>query len=410
MADYAVNLDFWDRIQPKIRSWEIAHQRPMPKSQYQALVEGELSVATSAAAARAERGRALDLEQEKMDLAKQQAEDAKDAAKVKGITDIGTTAIMGKMAWDQVGINKANAAANERLTEYIISGGKGGAKPAISYPTTPAETYGADLTAPQYAPADVGAYYGKATPASFEVGGTAPAIDFGAPTVAEAGFELGGQAALTKTAPILSTETSFAASAAETEAIAAGTTAEGTAAGTTGSTSALGTTALSVGAGFATKYIADKLGANQETSNIAGGVMAGMLIMGGPVGIVLGGLIGLGAGEIFDSVVCSELLRQGRISKRDREWCVVFKHRYIDDRMFAAYLDWASPHVSAMRGGGWRNSVRLPFALAFVNYMMKVAKHKEPSWFEKAVYAHCWRQCEKIADYVPVGAEVNSHA
>ena len=404
MTGYAVNLDFWDRIQPKIRSWEIAHGRSMPKNQYQALVEGELSVATSAAAARAERGRALDLEQERMDLAKEQAEDAKSAAKVKGITDIGTTAGMGYLAYKQVGVN-------ERIAKsYELMAGKEGAKPAV-------DLGAGKFTAPT---AEKAGYTTLGTTPSTTAAVDLGTTTFAAPTATEAGYGLGGQAALTETAPILSTNTSFAASAAETEAIASGTTAatgsETAAAGTTAGPSALGTTAVGVGAGFAAKYLAEKAGANQEWSNVAGGAVSGAYIgsqigsIGGPVGMVIGAVVGLVAGEIFDSVICSELLRQNEISKWDREWCVVFKHRYIDGRMFAAYLEWASPHVSAMRRGGWRNSVRLPFAHAFVNYMIKTAKQQKPTWFEKAVYAYCWKQCEKIADRVSVEMEVFNHA
>jgi hypothetical protein len=105
---------------------------------------------------------------------------------------------------------------------------------------------------------------------------------------------------------------------------------------------------------------------------------------------------------IADSVVCSELLRQGRISKLDRTKCIVFRDKYISDIMFAAYREWAEPHVMAMRRGGWRNWIRLPFAHAFVSYMVKMHHTTRIGWtkptrLEKAVWNYAWKRCEKIA-------------
>lgn len=348
MVNYAVNLDFWDRIQPKIRQWEITHGRTMPKQQYQALVEGELSVATNAAKDMNIRGRALNLEEERLALAKEQVKAARSAAKIKGITDIATTGALGYLAYKAVDFGTLGAPAIDMAE---ISTGV-----------------------------------------------------FAAPTAKAAGFTgLGGQAALSKTAPILATKTAFPAEAAATEALAEGTTAV--------ATPGFGTMALVGGAeGYAAGWIASKaLGANEDISQALklGGAGIGIgLRVGGPVGAVIGGLIGIGASLFDDSVVCSELYRQGRITYRQRAICVIYRIEHIDDRMFAGYIEWAGPHVSAMRQGGWRNSVRLPFAHAFVNYMIKKARNRKPSWFERMVFAYAWSRCEKIADRINSGMEV----
>jgi hypothetical protein len=106
---------------------------------------------------------------------------------------------------------------------------------------------------------------------------------------------------------------------------------------------------------------------------------------------------------IADSVVCSELLRQGRIPKSDRIKCIVFRDKYISNEMFAAYREWAEPHVMAMRRGGWRNWIRLPFAHAFVGYMLAIHGKRCPSFMENTVWDYAWRRCENIARLQGVG-------
>jgi hypothetical protein len=66
--------------------------------------------------------------------------------------------------------------------------------------------------------------------------------------------------------------------------------------------------------------------------------------------------------------------------------------------MFDAYLEWAEPHVTAMRKGGWRNTIRLPFAHLFVDYMISVQDKREPSIMQKLVWKYAWRRCEAISD------------
>jgi hypothetical protein len=107
--------------------------------------------------------------------------------------------------------------------------------------------------------------------------------------------------------------------------------------------------------------------------------------------------VGFIGDKIADSVVCSELLRQGRITERERVKCVVFRARHINHDMFSAYLEWAKPHVTAMRKGGWRNIIRLPFAHAFVGFMLAMQTGKKPTRFQKAVWKYAWYRCSKIA-------------
>ncbi|MFZ3043873.1 MAG: hypothetical protein WA058_02060 [Minisyncoccia bacterium] len=365
-------MDFWDEIQPKIRQWEITHGRTMPKQQYQALVEGELSVATKSASDMNIRGRALNLQEDELALRKEQAEKADKAAAIKGVADIGTTVGTGYLAYKGLGIAEKNAASMEKLTERLVGGGK-----------APALDFGKSATG-----------FGGAAAPAIDLAEISPGV-FAAPSAEAAGFGLGGQAALTKTAPMLATNTSFATEAAATEAIASG--APSAAAAGPG----LGTIGLAGAAGYAGGYIASKLlGANEDITQALelGGAGIGIgFALAGPPGALIGGLIG-GAASLFDdSVVCSELLRQGRITPRDRTKCVVFRFRHIPDEMFDAYLEWAAPHVREMRNGGWRNAIRLPFAHAFVGYMIAIQERRYPSFFERTVWNFAWRRCEKIA-------------
>jgi hypothetical protein len=152
--------------------------------------------------------------------------------------------------------------------------------------------------------------------------------------------------------------------------------------------------------------------AGKAIGGAAGGAATGAAIgsiipgVGTAVGGVVGGIIGGGIELIEDaSVVCSELLRQGRITERQRTTCVVFRFRHIPDDMFSAYLEWAKPHVEAMRKGGWRNMVRLPFARAFVGYMIAVQEKRKPSFSERMVWKYAWNRCEIIARREALGVK-----
>jgi hypothetical protein len=101
--------------------------------------------------------------------------------------------------------------------------------------------------------------------------------------------------------------------------------------------------------------------------------------------------------SIFDTVVCTELLRQGKISPRDKQSCVVFRFRHIPDDMFMAYLEWAEPIVRLMRTNKAANFFLLPFAMLFVEYMLSIQAKIVPSFMERMVWKYAWSRCRKIA-------------
>jgi hypothetical protein len=360
--EYAVSMDFWPRIQTKIRNWEITHGRSLPKDQYEALVSAEMGVSADQAAKRNVQGRAIALEEEKMDLAKDQAEKAERAATIKGAVDVATLGGTGYLAYKGMENQAAQVAANTKLIDSIIAGGSGAAKPAVDI-------------------AGAGA--------------------FSAPTAEGAGFTLGGQAALE--APTLATETSFAAPAIAEAGAAEAAGAAGGGAAVEGAAASVAPYMAPAGAGFAgasllAKPLSKLPGIGDTGGAIIGGAAAGAAAGSffPGVGTVVGGIIGAGAGLVQDlagdSIICTELYRQKRISLRTLLACHLFRRKYIGPDMFQEYLLWAAPIVAVMERRGLGNRLLLPFTTRFVSYMVAIVRGKKPTRAERAVWRYVmWR-------------------
>jgi hypothetical protein len=198
--------------------------------------------------------------------------------------------------------------------------------------------------------------------------------------------EVGGMAAY---------DASLAAGAAE----GVGSTA-GTAAGL-GATSLLGPAAAGFVGGSLLGKTFDKIlpGGGKTGAAVggaAGGALAGAAMgsvvpgVGTAIGAVVGGVVGA-VGEM--SVICSELVRQGWITEKDRTKCVIYRFNNIPDDLFMAYLEWAEPIVKIMRREGIGNYLLLPFAKAFVGYMI----FRDPTFFQRMVWKFAWWRCTKIA-------------
>ncbi len=439
-VSYAIGSDVFDRIKPKIRQWEINKQRRIDPNVLQSMLEAEMSVATKEADTRFFRATELEQRQQALDAADQARKDAARAATVQGVVNIGSLAATGYLGYKGLENQKTMAEAYKTLAGKVNPGGGGqvAVEPGTLSPPG-ALKMPKDYTYPgggQAADAVV------APPESF--GG--PTIDM-APVAGDATTfapvaqaDVGGLAVDASSLPAVAAEGGQAAVAGETAAaagagaqttVAAGETAltaeesaalaadvgvggemgaEGLAAGTE---YGLGSVALPVAAYAAGDLVArgiekwSPIGGAKEKS-IAGHIVKGAAtgaaigsvvpVIGTAVGAVVGGIIGAAVGFVEDvSVICSELLRQGRITEHDRKTCVIFRFRHIPDDMFDAYLEWAGPHVKAMQRGGWRNWIRLPFAHAFVRYMIATQLKIEPTRFERLVWAHAWRRCEEIA-------------
>lgn len=445
---YAIGSDVFDRIKPKIRQWEINKQRRIDPNVLQSMLEAEMSTATKEADTRFFRATELEQRQQALDAAEQTRKDAASAATVQGAVNIGTLGATGYLGYKGMQNQKTMADAYKTIADKVSTGTAGGGQvavePGVLQPPGALKTPAGYKYAGGGQPADAAVAppesFGGPTIDMAPVAGdsttfapVAPSADVGGlavdasslPAVAE-----GGQAAIAgETAAVAGTgaQTTVAAgeaalTAEESAALAAdvGVGGEMGAEGLMASESGLGlgSVALPVAAYAAGDLVAkgiekwSPIGGAKEKS-IAGHVVKGAAtgaavgsivpVIGTAVGAVVGGIIGAAVGFAEDvSVVCSELLRQGRITENDRKKCVVYRFRHISDDMFDAYLEWAGPHVKAMQRGGWRNWVRLPFAHAFVRYMIKMHHVTRLNWtkptrFERLVWAHAWRRCEEIA-------------
>ena len=362
-----------DRIMPKLKQWEATTGRRITPAMLESMMRAELGVEADRAQENAYRAKGLQLEEQKI-------KDAKSAAKASSLVQIPTTAANLWLT------NKALNRPSE--TAELIKAMKG---TGTATPTTAA-------TAPAI---DLGSVPALTKPGAL----VAPGTNLGGQTLLAGGgggaVEVGGQAALatgtTEAGTMAAYDASVAAGAAEGVGSTAGTTA-GTGILETVSSFA-GPAALVLAGRPVGKMISKALGTHEKTTTdiveTAGYAGAGFLVAG-PVGAVVGGVMGAVKG-IADTVICTELSRQGKLSERDRTKCVLFRFHHINNDMFCAYLEWATPIVAVMKRGGVLNAMLLPFAKAFVGYMIAIQDKRYPSFVERTVWNWAWWRCSRIA-------------
>ena len=323
-----------------------------------------------------------------LSLQEQAQKDAARAATVSGVASLGQLGASSYLGYKY--LTKPPSALENALTAYY---GGGGAAPVTGADITAA---GGMFNAPSYT-----------APALTTPGYTPPALS---------GAGSGGSGVLAGAGSGATVAGSGSAAFTGATGTAAYGSAEGSGVagvlGAEGGTGILGTVAAPVagwGLGNLAAMAIDKyspIGGAKEKSiagNIAkgagigagiGSVVPGIgTVIGGAIGGAIGGVVGL----VEDaSVICSELLRQGGITEKDRTSCVVFRFRRIPDPMFMAYLEWAAPIVAIMRREGIGNKIIRPFATAFVGYMISVQRHRKITRFQRIVWKYAWRRCEKI--------------
>lgn len=379
---YAYDASLLDRIKPRISQWEATTGRRISPSMLDALIKGQLD----AEAGKATQERALDLQERGLADAKDAANKASKAATTKGYVDTASTAGMGYLTYKAV--TKPSA-----MSELIAYQKSIGATPAIT---------GADITA-------AGGSFGAPTAEAAGYGLTAPG--YTAPAFTGAQTTLAGGTTATG-AQLIPEAGGFSGAGIGDFAVEAGA---GEGLGSAGAASGFASLAPYAGpaaAGFAggkllgptlDKVLPGGGKPGKAVGGAAGGALAGAAVgsvvpgVGTAIGAVVGGIIGGVSSLIEDSVICSELVRQKRISERERTACVVFRFRYIPDDMFMAYLEWAEPIVRLMRNNRAANFFLVPFAMHFVGYMLAVQAKVEPTITERLVWKYAWWRCEKIA-------------
>lgn len=331
-----------------------------------------------------------------LSLQEQAQKDAARAANISGVANVGQLGLGGYLGYKYLtkppsALETAMANHFQSLTPSAVPSASAiPSAGAFSAPTAEAAGFGLH-TSPYAAPALSSGVAGVGS------GGAGILSGAGSGAAAAGGTDVAGLAA-------------YDASMAEGAAAGVGSSAGTGAAASAGLLSTVAPIAAGWGIGSLADTAIDKLspigGAKEKSiaGNIAkgaglgagiGSVVPGVgTLIGGAVGAVVGGVVGL-AEDV--SVICSELLRQGRITRQDRTKCVVFRFRHIPNDMFLAYLEWAEPHVEAMKRGGWRNAIRLPFAYAFVRYMISIHDRKLPTLSQRIVWKYAWWRCSMIA-------------
>ena len=356
---YGYDAGLLERMMPRIKQWETTMGRRMPASMYESLMRG----AFGAEADKGVKQRALDQQQSQFDQTKAQQdkayEDQASAAKTKGYIDTGSTLLTGGLAYKA--ITKPSA-----MSEYLAYQKGLGATPGSTATALPG--------------------------AQTVIGGGAPAT--GAQFVPNATGIPGAPAATT----------------ADTMAFTGGQEAASGGINFAGVGTAVGLQLAQMKFGSMLQPKLDKAG-----FHYAGkwGSMAGLpgLATGATVDLAKKGWeevkdIGSHLGDIAGTVICSELLRQKKITDNERKACVIFRANHIPDDMFSAYLTWAGPIVRLMRTSKVANFFLLPFAMNFVGYMLSVQANAEPTLTERLVWKYAWSRCKKIAHRVHSVLEV----
>jgi len=250
----------------------------------------------------------------RLDLAEQQAEDIREAATVSGAVDIAGLGISA-LAPNVEGVSAA---------DKLFTG--------------------------------AGSVYEKLKgiiPGAAGVAGTAPAVT-------------GVGAGVTSAAAPMSL-------APEAAATVAGTTGTGTA------TSLMGVAAPI--AGLAGAALAAEAG-HERGAAVSLGAAAGSIVPG--VGTAIGAGIGYAAGWFLDdvlgieSVLCTELNRQGYLPKKILRYAQIYKMRHIDDELFIGYLWWASKVVYLMQKSWLFTQIVRPFGVGWSYHMAHQIKPSIP--------------------------------
>lgn len=168
----------------------------------------------------------------------------------------------------------------------------------------------------------------------------------------------------------------------------------------------VGEVALPMAAAVGTKLIASKLGANQEISNtLAGGVGGGLFLasaLGGPAGFFVGAMAGLFGGEAADTIICSELYRQGKISLMYRRAGMLYG-RMVGEEVYMGYIRAARPIVDRMQTSKVFSWVVYQIAKPIMKEMIhRVNPRKEGSILGSIFLHYGIRHCINKYDSLPL--------
>lgn len=92
-----------------------------------------------------------------------------------------------------------------------------------------------------------------------------------------------------------------------------------------------------------------------------------------------------------NTVICTELHRQGRVGDKELRLARVFRSKYLpSEHLYTGYLIWATPVVKWMRSSKVFNRVAMPFAMALVHQWGNVVMRRPGTLLQRAVYRLAW--------------------
>ncbi len=277
-------------------------------------------------------------------LREQAREDALQAAEAQGAVNLLSTAANIQLAREGIKTSAADTAATRELTRAITG--------------TPATT--ADIVAPAVAPAIAPAATGVSA-ATTEAAALEAALGPGEAVVAGGAEAVAG-----------ATATEVAAGAGLTVSAALGTFGFGMVGG-------------QIGRMFHDSDLAEGAGAT-----ISGAIAGSFLFPG--LGTVLaplaGGIIGGISSLVDDTVICTELERQGLISLSERDFSKLYRLENLDEEVHAGYHRWASPVARMMRRSKIVTTLIRPLGVSWARTMAnRVEPTVEVSRTEKIIGA-----------------------
>lgn len=344
-ATYGFSTAGLAEIEQQLQREEALTGRPASKQRRKALYEAYLSSQAQTAASSNIAERQFSNQEKAIKMQEEAIKRGEKANKIKGIADIGTSAIGTYKLGKEAGLWGGKAIADTAIGTNTVGTG-------IATQTGVGSTLGTDI--------------GAGISDTSMISG-----------VGESGIGVSSA---------IGTGTETAIGASGTGAAIGGGASGGTGAGTVAGTAVTQTAAPSIGIGSvlapvgwgmagstAGKMLANTLKVEDDVTRVGmgvgGGAAAGFMA-GGPIGALIGA--GMGVVQEYtskESVICTELHRQGILS--DELYLADCKYvcQHIDDKTYDGYYVWAKYIANGMAKSKLLTTIVKPFAMAWAKRM-----------------------------------------
>jgi hypothetical protein len=100
-------------------------------------------------------------------------------------------------------------------------------------------------------------------------------------------------------------------------------------------------------------------------------------------------------------VICTELVRQGLMSERDRKACWLYAKRHLSDHFMKGYHFWAVPYVRLMRRYDWAVQMINPFVRSRTAHIRhRLGFTEESNWVGRLICAVHDPMCDFLGRFV----------